>query len=203
MPLLGHPAGQNPPRNDAITPRRPRSVGCQRNGRGGHRPRGGHDCRCRSGNRRHSVARLNQSQRNAVFPLLESSPVDCLGTAGDRKKNHHWLPRSSWLGYWRRENMGQNLRMLVTGPTYTAWEKLFRRNPRAFWSAARISREYRATGFIPLHMPTEVRCLQQANAVLDIEAKSIDPGFQTLWSELENPGNHSPGRDRRSSVFPV
>ena len=81
--------------------------------------------------------------------------------------------------------MGRNIRILVTGPTYTAWEKLYGEIlellERLQVTGLACYRLYSSTHLDRAPLPAT------SNDVQDIEARSLDPGFQTLWGELQNP----------------
>jgi hypothetical protein len=82
-------------------------------------------------------------------------------------------------------DLAQNLRILVTGPTYTAWEKLFGEVLELLEPAhvAGVScyRVYSSTHLERASLPST------SISVFDIEARFDDPGFQTFWSALQNP----------------
>ena len=180
---LGHPAGQNPPRNDAITPAArilwdAAAMAVE-------------DTGLAADTITEAVQAiadtqwpLNQSQRNAVSHCLSHRLSIVWGPPGTGKTT-----TAASLAVARilaARNMGQNLRMLITGPTYTAWEKLFGEIlellEKAHVAGLSCYRIYSSTHVDRGPLP------QTGNAVLDLEARSNDPGFQSLWAELENPG---------------
>jgi hypothetical protein len=179
---LGHPAGQNPPRNDPITPAArvlwdASAMAVEDTGLATHT----------IANAVQVIAEtqwpLNQSQRDAVFHCLSHRLSIVWGPPGTGKTT-----TAASLVVARilaARDLGQNIRMLVTGPTYTAWEKLFGEIldllERTHVAGVSCYRIYSSTHPDRGPLPTT------GNTVRDIEARSTDPHFQTLWAELENP----------------
>jgi AAA domain len=81
--------------------------------------------------------------------------------------------------------LGRNIRILVTGPTYTAWENLFgeilellqRLNATGISCYRIYSSSHTDRGGLPA----------TANIVQDIEARRNDADFQGFWNQLQNP----------------
>jgi len=80
---------------------------------------------------------------------------------------------------------GRNVRILITGPTYTAWENLFSEIldllQRLAVTNISCFRIYSSTHTDRGNLPTT------ANPVHDIEARHSDPGFQAFWGQLQTP----------------
>src|SRR5262249_49645005 len=80
---------------------------------------------------------------------------------------------------------GKKIRILVTGPTYTAWENLFGEIlellQRLNVTNVACFRIYSTTHTDRGTLPTT------ANTVYDIEARRNDTAFQAFWGQLQNP----------------
>jgi AAA domain-containing protein len=180
---LGHAPATNLPRNDAVTPVArilwdATALGVEETGLADDLITSSID----------AVAQanwpLNTSQRDAVSHCLSHRLSIVWGPPGTGKTTTAASLVAARILAAR--NSGQNLRILITGPTYTAWEKLFgeilellERVHAAGLSCYRI---YASTH------PDRGPLPAIANVVHDIEARHSDPGFQGFWNELQNPG---------------
>jgi hypothetical protein len=179
---LGHPTGQNPPRNDAITPaaRVLWDASALAVDDTGLSTEAIHDAI-------ETIAGtywpLNESQRQAVSHCLSHRLSIVWGPPGTGKTTTAASLVAARIVAAR--DIGQNIRILVTGPTYTAWEKLFGEIlellERTHVGGLSCYRVYSSTH------PNRGRLPTTSNTVHDIEARRNDAGFQALWTELENP----------------
>jgi hypothetical protein len=179
---LGHPTGQNPPRNDAITPAArvlwdAGALGVEDTGLSTEA----------IDNAVQTIAGtqwpLNRSQREAVAHCLSHRLSIVWGPPGTGKTTTAASLVAARIVAAR--DLGHNIRILVTGPTYTAWEKLFGEIiellERAHVGGLSCCRVYSSTH------PGRGRLPTTSNTVQDLETRANDAGFQTLWAELENP----------------
>ncbi|HVV53322.1 MAG TPA: AAA domain-containing protein [Polyangia bacterium] len=178
---LGHAPGQNPPRNDAITPAArvlwdaaalavedtglpPQTVDAAVQAVAG------------------ADWPLNSSQRDAVMYCLSHRLSIVWGPPGTGKTTTAAsLVAARILA---AATLGQKLRILVTGPTYTAWEKLF-----AEVLDLLKKLEVSAVSAYRVYAPTHTdRAPLPAGSVpvQDVEVSDGAP-FQALWSELATP----------------
>ncbi len=179
---LGHAPGQNLPRNDTVTPvaRVLWDAGALAVEETGLSQQA-------IGNAIQTIAQsqwpLNESQRNAVVYSLNHRLAIIWGPPGTGKTT----TAASMLAarILAAKAMGQNARILITGPTYTAWELLFREVldllGRTHTTGISCYRIYSSTH------PGRAPLTESGNTVHDIEAKAGDAEFQTLWTELQNP----------------
>lgn len=82
---------------------------------------------------------------------------------------------------------GEKIRVLITGPTYTAWEKLF-------GEVLQLLEKVGVTGISGFRVyssthPDRTALATAANIVQDVETKRNDPDFQSFWQELQNPAS--------------
>lgn len=83
------------------------------------------------------------------------------------------------------QTSGQNLRMLITGPTYTAWEKLFN-DTLTLLEALHVSNVMCFRVYSPSHQ-THSTLPGNAIAVSDANTTTHDPNFTTLTQHLNAP----------------
>jgi hypothetical protein len=179
---LGHSPGRNPPRNDPVTPaarilwEAPAFAG-EGTGLRNETIQAAIQTVAETG------WPLNTSQRAAVSHCLGHRLSIVWGPPGTGKTT-----TAASLVVTRilaARDLTQNLRILISGPTYTAWEKLFGEIlellDQAHVSGVSCYRVYSSThrDRAPLPAPN--------NSVTDIEARSLDPEFQTFWSVLQKP----------------
>jgi hypothetical protein len=179
---LGHVLGHNPPRNDAITPVSrvlwdATALGVEDTGL--------------SAALIHSSVQavadttwpLNTSQKAAIAHCLSHRLSIVWGPPGTGKTTTAAaLVMARILA---ARDTHRNIRILVTGPTYTAWEKLFgeiltllERTHVTDLACYRVYSSYHPER-APLPLTT--------NNVQDIETRAADAGFQSLWGELQHP----------------
>jgi hypothetical protein len=179
---LGHTPGHNPPRNDAITPVSrvlwdAIALGVEDTGLA--------DSSIQSAI--HAVVAtgwpLNASQEAAIAHCLSHRLSIVWGPPGTGKTTTAAALVVARILAAREAS--QNIRVLVTGPTYTAWEKLFAEVIQLLEdtqiTGLACYRTYSSTHLERAPLPTT------SNNVIDIEARAQDPGFQALWGELQNP----------------
>lgn len=178
---LGHLPGHNPPRNDAITPVSrvlwdATALGVEDTGLA--------DALIQSSVQAVAATGwpLNASQEAAIVHCLSHRLSIVWGPPGTGKTTTAAALVMARVLAAREAN--QNIRILITGPTYTAWEKLFGEiltllelTHVAGLACYRVYSSYHLER-APLP-PTN-------NNVQDIEARAQDAGFQSLWGELQN-----------------
>ena len=179
---LGHPPGQNPARNDAVTPAArvlwdAAALAVEDTGL----PPESIESAVQA------VADadwpLNDSQRDAVTYCLSHRLSILWGPPGTGKTTTAAsLVAARILA---AQELGQNTRILVTGPTYTAWEKLF-------GEIVELLEKLNITGVsgYRVYAPTHAgRAPLPAsnNNIQDIEVRSNDADFQSFWNELTTP----------------
>jgi hypothetical protein len=80
---------------------------------------------------------------------------------------------------------GQNLRLLITGPTYNAWEKLFN-NALTLLEALHVANVTCFRVYAQSHQ-THVALPETAIEVTDANARTQDPSFNVLIQHLDQP----------------
>jgi hypothetical protein len=126
---------------------------------------------------------LNDSQRDAVTYCLSHRLSIVWGPPGTGKTTTAAsLVAARILA---AQELGQTPRILVTGPTYTAWEKLFA-------EVLELLELVNVTGvsgyrvYAPTH--TDRPPLPASNnTIQDVEVRKNDADFQAFWEELEAP----------------
>jgi hypothetical protein len=179
---LGHVLGQNPPRNDTVTPVArilwdAPALAVEDTGLPDETIQ----------TVLQAVADtnwpLNASQRSALVHCLSHRLSIVWGPPGTGKTTTAASLIVARILAARQ--LGHNIRILVTGPTYTAWEKLFGETlellERTHQSGISCYRIYSSTH------PDRAPLPASNNHVQDVEAMRDDPDFQTLWTELQNP----------------
>jgi len=179
---LGHPPGQNPARNDTVTPAArvlwdAAALAVEDTGLPTQS----------IGNAAQAVADvdwpLNDSQRNAVTHCLSHRLSIVWGPPGTGKTTTAAsLVAARVLA---ALELGQNTRILVTAPTYTAWEKLF-------GEVLELLEKLNITGLsgYRIYAPTHVDRAplpESSNNVQDVEVRPHDADFRTFWQELKTP----------------
>ena len=126
---------------------------------------------------------VNPSQRDAIAHCLSHRLAAVWGPPGTGKTT-----TAASLVVARilaARSTGRNLRILITGPTYTAWEKLFSEViellERVNVNGISCYRIYASTHSDRAPLP------ETSNTINDIEARAASQEFQTFWGELTNP----------------
>lgn len=179
---LGHLPGHNPPRNDAVTPVSRVLWDAI--------PLGVEDTGLANALIHSSIQLvagtgwpLNPSQEAAIVHCLSHRLSIVWGPPGTGKTTTAAALVMARILAAREAH--QNIRILITGPTYTAWEKLFGEIltllELTHVAGLGCYRTYSSSHLERAPLPPT------NNNVRDIEAKTQDVGFQTLWAELQNP----------------
>ncbi|WP_082390119.1 DEAD/DEAH box helicase [Ornatilinea apprima] len=180
---LGHRPGTNLPRNDAITPA----------------ARVLWDAVSLSGQSTNITTSLIQgalsSITNSGWPVNSSQQATlthCLG----HKLSIVWGPPGTGKTTTAAalivariliaQATGETLRLLITGPTYTAWENLFNDvlNLLGNFQAQNIQCYRVYSSYHPVHAPLPPTTLP----VFDTVSNSLDPNFNSMIQELDAPG---------------
>jgi hypothetical protein len=179
---LGHVPGQNPPRNDAVTPVSrilwdAPALAVEDTGLTDDTIQAAVQAVAAT------AWPLNQFQEAAIVHCLSHRLSIVWGPPGTGKTTTAAALVAARI--LAAIEMGRNIRILVTGPTYTACEKLYgeilQLLERLQVTGLACYRLYSSTHSDRAPLPAT------SNYVQDIEAGSLDPGFQTLWGELQNP----------------
>lgn len=128
---------------------------------------------------------LNDSQRDAVTYCLGHRLALVWGPPGTGKTTTAASLIAARIV--AAKASGSNLRLLITGPTYTAWEKLF-------GEVLELLEKLGVTGVSSYRVysashPERVALPETANVTQDIETRRNDSDFQSFWAELQNPGD--------------
>jgi hypothetical protein len=128
---------------------------------------------------------LNESQRDAVIHCLSHRLALVWGPPGTGKTTTAASLVVARMVAARAA--GKNIRVLITGPTYTAWEKLF-------GEVLELLEKVGVTGVTCFRVyssthPERGTLPAATNVVKNIETKRNDPDFQSFWGELQNPGS--------------
>lgn len=179
---LGHPPATNLPRNDALTPIArvlwdAPALAVEDTGLS----------QAQIGAAIQVIAQtdwpLNPSQRDAVEHCLSHRLSLVWGPPGTGKTTTAASLLTARIVAARAAH--QNIRVLITGPTYTAWENLFGEVltllEKVNVTDVSCYRIYSSTH------PDRTSLPSAANAVQDIEARRNDADFQSFWAELQDP----------------
>jgi len=181
---LGHATGANPARNDAVTPVArvlwdASAMAVEDTGL----PPDAISSAIQSVKDTHWP--LNDSQEDAVSYCLSHRLSIVWGPPGTGKTTTAASLVAARILAAR--DLGQNLRILVTGPTYTAWEKLFAEILELL-ELAHVA----GVACFRIYAPTHIdrgALPATSNAVQDVEPDRSNPGFQALWAELQTPSS--------------
>lgn len=128
---------------------------------------------------------LNSSQRTAVNHCLSHRLGLVWGPPGTGKTTTAASLIAARIS--AAHKAGVNLRLLVTGPTYTAGEKLFA-------EVLELLEKLGVTGVSAYRVysashPERGTLPTTSNAVQDVETRRNNPDFQGMWAALQNPTN--------------
>lgn len=179
---LGHPPATNLPRNDALTPIArviwdAPALAAEDTGLAQHQI----DAAIQAISQ--TDWPLNLSQRDAVAHCLGHRLSLVWGPPGTGKTTTAASLLAARIVVARAAH--QNIRVLITGPTYTAWENLFGAVltllEKVNLADVTCYRVYSSTH------PERAQLPLASNPVQDIEARRNDADFQNFWAELQNP----------------
>ena len=179
---LGHVPGQNPPRNDAVTPVSrilwdAPALAVEDTGLTDDTIQAAVQAVAAT------AWPLNQFQEAAIVHCLSHRLSIVWGPPGTGKTTTAAALVAARI--LAAIEMGRNIRILVTGPTYTAWEKLY-------GEILQLLERLQVTGlacYRSIPRPIRIEHPYRRRAITSKTSRpgSLDPGFQTLWGELQNP----------------